>query len=108
MNRIPGFCAVVVFSLALCAAGSDWRGTISDKMCGGDHKGQDPVKCTLSCIDHGSTYVLVVNSDTILNIENQKDAKVAAELRKNAGLRVTVTGTLSKDGKSIRIERIKA
>ncbi len=108
MKQISGFCAVAVLSLALCAAAGEWRGTISDKMCGGDHKGLDPVKCTLSCIDHGSTYVLVVSSDTILNIENQNDAKIAAELRKSAGLRVTATGTLSNDGQSIRIEKIKS
>jgi len=106
MKRILGLLAVTVLALAMCAAGAEMKGAISDKMCGADHKGQDPVKCTLSCVEHGSPFVLVISKDKILDIENQKDAKIAAELKKHAGHNVTVTGTMSRDGKSVKIDKI--
>ncbi len=108
MRWMFGFVAVLVFCLSFFAANGELTGIISCKMCGGDHKGQDPVKCTLSCVDHGSTYVLVVSSSRILNIENQSDPKIAIELRKQAGRRVSVTGTQSKDGKGIKVIKISS
>jgi hypothetical protein len=106
MKRILGLLIVAFFGLTLTAFGADLKGAISDKMCGADHMGQDPVKCTLECVAHGSPFVLVVSKDRILDIENQKDAGIAAELKKFAGKNVTVTGTVSKDGKSVRIQKI--
>ncbi len=97
---------VAILACAVYAAGAEFKGAISDKMCGADHMGQDPVKCTLQCLEHGSPFVLVVSKDKILDIENQKDSKIAAELKKYAGHNVTVTGTLSKDGKSVKIEKV--
>lgn len=109
MKRAFSFFVILLLagSLALMAAES-WKGSISDKMCGADHKGQDPVKCTKGCVKGGSPYVFVVSKDKILDIENQKDAKMAAELDKFAGQDVTVTGTMSKDGKSVKIATMKA
>ncbi len=108
MRRILSLALVSIFALAMCAFGAQLKGSLSDKMCGGDHKGQDPVKCTLSCVDNGSPFVLVVSKDKILDVENQKDPKINEELRKFAGRNVTVTGTVSKDGKSVKIEKITA
>ena len=106
MKRIASLLFVTILVCAVFAAGAEFKGAVSDKMCGADHMGQDPVKCTLECIGHGSPYVLVVSKDKILDIENQKDTKVAAELKKYAGRNVTVTGTLSKDGKSVKVDKI--
>ncbi len=106
MKRIAGLSVFAILALSLCAAGAEIKGSVSDKMCGADHMGQEPAKCTLSCVEHGSPFVLVVSKDKILDIENQKDAKIGAALKKYAGQSVTVTGTMSKDGKSIRIEKI--
>lgn len=106
MKRILSLLVLAILALAICASGAEWKGSISDKMCGADHMGQEPVKCTLDCIAHGSPYVLVVSKDKILEIENQKDAKISAELKKYAGRNVTVTGTMSKDGKSVKIDKI--
>jgi len=108
MKRITGLLVLAMIALAVCAAGAEIKGSISDKMCGADHMGQEPAKCTLSCVEHGSPFVLVVSKDNILDIENQKDAKIAAALKKYAGQSVTVTGTMSKDGKSVKIEKITA
>lgn len=90
------------------ASAATFKGSISDKMCGASHHGQDAVACTRSCVKNGSPYVLVTDKDKILDIENQKDAKIAAELDKYAGQTVNVTGTASKDGKSVKVESIKA
>ncbi len=107
MKRIAALVVLMVFASAMCLfAGETLKGNISDKMCGADHHGQDAVKCTLGCVKNGSPFVLVISKDKILDIENQKDEKIAAELTKHAGQSVTVTGTVSKDGKSVKIESI--
>lgn len=106
MKRIAATILVLALSTG-GAGGAELTGAISDKICSGDHRGQDPVKCTLSCVEHGSLFVLVVGENRVLEIENQGDAKIAAELRKYAGLIVTVTGTMSKDGKALKVEKIR-
>jgi hypothetical protein len=108
MKRLPCLTLMAMFCLAVAASGAETlKGSVSDKMCGADHKGQDAVSCTLACVKHGSPFVFVVSKDKILDIQNQKDAKINAELTKYAGKEVTVTGTTSKDGKSVTIESIK-
>ncbi len=98
---------VLLVTLAGIASAATLKGTISDKMCGASHHGQDPAACTRSCVKNGSPFVLVISTNKILDIENQKEAKIAAELDKYAGQAVTVTGTESKDGKSVKVESIK-
>jgi hypothetical protein len=108
MKRVLSLCILVLLASSLCVFAADtWKGSISDKMCGADHKGKDPVACTKGCVKGGSPYVFVAGKDMVLDIENQKDAKVAAELDKYAGMAVTVTGAMSKDGKSVKIASIK-
>ncbi len=110
MRKVTIFlAAITVLALTAGVASAEtWKGSISDKMCGASHHGQDAASCTRSCVKNGSPYVFVGPSDKILDIENQKDAKIAAELDKYAGQTVSVTGTASKDGKSIKITSIKA
>jgi orotate phosphoribosyltransferase-like protein len=96
----------ILASALSVAAATSLKGTVSDKMCGADHHGKDPAACTLACVKHGSEYVLVVGKDKIYDIENQKDAKISAELSKFAGKEVTVTGDVSTDGKGVKVERI--
>ncbi len=108
MKRVLCLVAVLALACAVAASAAEtWKGSISDKMCGADHKGQDPVTCTLDCVKHGSPFIFVVSKDKILDIQNQKDAKINAELTKYAGKNVTVTGTMSQDGKAVTIESIK-
>ncbi len=108
MKHVVGV-ALLTLLVALPAFSAETlKGTISDKMCSGDHKGQDPVTCTRMCVKGGSPYVLVESKDKVLNIENQKEPKIAEELNKFAGKAVTVTGALSKDGKSVKIASMKA
>ena len=108
MKQISCLLLLAMLVLVLSAPAADtWKGAISDKMCGADHHGQDPVECTRSCVKSGSSYVFVITKDKILDIENQKDAKISGLLYKFAGKNVTVTGSLSADGKSVKIESIK-
>ena len=109
MKRILMLCLVAVLGLGLVAGfGETWKGSISDKMCGADHHGQDPVKCTLSCVKGGSPYVFVLGKDKVLDIDNQKEAKIVAQLEKFAGKTVSLTGSLGKDGKAVTIEKLEA
>lgn len=105
---------IAAWTLILCLAtgpsafaAETWKGSIGDKMCGADHHGQDPVQCTVSCVQNGSPYVFVIDKARVLDISNQKDEKIAAELAKHAGRNVEVTGTLSGDGKSVKIDTIR-
>ncbi len=107
MKRFLALLALMLLASSLFAA-ETLKGTVSDKMCGADHQGHDAVKCVRQCVKGGSAYVFVVSKDKILDIENQKDPKIAAELDKFAGAHVTATGTTSKDGKSVKIASLKA
>jgi histidinol phosphatase-like enzyme len=57
-------------------------------------------------VKKGSPYVFVIG-DKVYDIENQKDARISAELEKHAGHAVEVKGSMSKDGKSVKISSIK-
>ena len=93
---------------AVCLVAADtWKGSISDKMCSGDHKGTDAAKCVAACVKKGDSYVFVVSKDKVLAIENAKEPKMMAELEKHAGHNVEVSGVMSKDGKSVKINSIK-
>ncbi len=110
MKKISIVCVLLLLmaSTVCIVSAETWKGSISDKMCGATHHGQDAVACTKSCVKNGSAYAFVTGKDKVLDIDNQKDAKVAADLDKYAGQMVSVTGTASKDGKSIKIDSIKA
>ncbi len=108
MKRVLATVVLMLVSSSICLFSADTlKGTISDKMCGADHQGHDAVQCTRQCVKGGSAYVFAVSKDKVLDIENQKDPKIAAELDKFAGQAVTATGTMSKDGKSIKIATLK-
>lgn len=106
MKKLVGisFLLLCAWALTLVAAeNKTYTGAISDKMCGAKHmmEGGD-AKCTLACVDKGSSFVFV-QGEKVIDIENQ-DAK---GLRDAAGKKVTVLGAMSKDGKSIKIAEIK-
>ena len=108
MKRVSILCVLALLLSVGLVSAETFKGSISDKMCGADHHGKDAVACTRGCVKGGSPYVLVVDKDKVLDIDNQKDAKIAAELDKFAGQTVSVSGTASKDGKSVKVDSIKA
>jgi uncharacterized protein YcnI len=85
------------------AAGSHTRaGTISDKMCGADHKKMggkmDDRECTLVCTKGGAPYVLV-SEGKVYQLTSHD-----ADLRTHAGHVVDLTGDL--DGDTIKVSKI--
>jgi len=86
------------------AADRTWAGTISDKMCGDDHKKMggkmSASECTLACAKGGSPYVLVADGK-IYQLANHDD-----DLRAHAGQEVTVSGDLKGD--TIKVSKVAA
>lgn len=81
-----------------------FTGVISDDMCGLDHSGmgeKDDKKCTLSCVESGSDFVLADHEHKkVYKLDDQKKP------RDFAGDKVVITGTL--DGDTIHVQSIEA
>ncbi len=90
-------------SSAFAAGAKSFTGTVSDAMCGAKHMG-DAVSCTRECVSKGSKYALVVG-DKVYTLDTTDKAALAA-LDKQAGAKVTVTGT-EKDN-TIAVTSVKA
>ena len=85
------------------AADQTWKGTISDKMCGTDHKKMagkmSDRDCTLACAKGGSSYVFV-SDGKVYQLTNHD-----SDLRTHAGHTVHLTGELNGD--IIRVSKIE-
>ncbi len=86
------------------AAAKSYTGTVSDAMCGAKHAMPDAAACTRACVGKGSKYALVVG-DKVYTLETSDKAALAT-LDKDAGEKVTVTGT-EKDN-TITVNSVKA
>ena len=99
---IVGAMAVLTATGAF-AADQTWKGAISDKMCGADHKKMagkmSDRDCTLACAKGGSSYVLV-SDGKVYQLTNHD-----ADLRTHAGHVVNLTGELKGD--TIRVSKIE-
>jgi hypothetical protein len=90
---------------AFGAKAQSFTGTVSDSMCGAKHgMPGDPAGCTRACVSKGSKYALVVG-DKVYTLETS-DKGALATLDKQAGAKVTVTGT-EKDN-TITVSEVKA
>jgi hypothetical protein len=90
---------------SFAAKGSTFTGTVSDSMCGAKHAMPgDPASCTRACVSKGSKYALVVG-DKVYTLETSDKAALAT-LDKQAGAKVSVTGT-EKDN-TITVSSVKA
>jgi hypothetical protein len=101
------FSLILIFSLAvsLSALAMSYTGTVSDSMCGAKHEMPgDAASCTRACVSKGSKYALVVG-DKVYTLDTS-DKTALATLDKEAGAKVTVTGT-EKDG-TITVSAVKA
>lgn len=79
-----------------------YSGEISDAMCGATHKMKgSPRECTLACVKGGSKYAFV-SKGKVYEISNQD----FAGLEEHAGHHVSLTGTMSADGKGITVDKI--
>ncbi len=95
--------ALALLGTAAFAADQTWTGTVSDKMCGADHKEMagkmSDRDCTLECTKGGAPYALVVEGKVY------ELAGHEADLRTHAGHNVTVTGELKGD--TIRVSKVE-
>ena len=90
---------------AFAAKGKTFTGTVSDSMCGAKHAMPgDDASCTRACVGKGSKYALVVG-DKVYTLETS-DKDALATLDRQAGAKVTVTGT-EKDS-TITVSSVKA
>ena len=85
---------------ATCCFAGTWEGQISDSACGASHNKmlsshadlKTDRDCTLACIKGGSKYVFVTEGK-VYKIDNQ----TFADLEKQAGEKVKLTGDLKGD-----------
>lgn len=99
------FLVAILFVSSGFAKGKKYTGVVGDALCGLDHSMPvSAVECIRQCIGKGSRYSLIIG-DTVYALDT--DDKVALDtLEKQAGERVTVTGT--DDGKIITVTAVKA
>ena len=96
---------MIVTALSLTSAvaqAQQFRGTITDAMCGKQHmmKNATAAECTRECVKSGSDFALVVG-DKLYTLKGDK-----AELDKFAGEPVILDGDLS--GNAITVKRVTA
>lgn len=93
--------------LTFGAAEQTWTGKISDSICRAKHELGEGIEtppdpeCTIVCIRGGSKYILSVSDEKFYQIANQDNA----DLPKNAGRFVKITGELKGD--SITVTKIE-
>jgi hypothetical protein len=84
--------SALAFTLAFAAKAKTFTGTVSDSMCGAKHAMPgDDAACTRACVGKGSKYALV-SGDKVYTLDTNDKAALAT-LDKQAGAKVTVTGT---------------
>jgi hypothetical protein len=79
-------------SSAFAAKAKTFTGKVSDSMCGAKHmESNDEAGCTRVCVGKGAKYALV-SGDKVYTLDTNDKAALAT-LDKQAGAKVTVTGT---------------
>jgi hypothetical protein len=105
-NACSGLLLLLLAALSLSpafAAGKTYTGTVSDAMCGAKHMGE-AAACTRECVGKGSKYALIVG-DKVYTLETS-DKSALATLDKQAGAKVTVTG--SEKDSTITVSSVSA
>ena len=94
----------MIFAAAALALAADqtFTGTVTDSMCGGNHKsmnmGPDD-KCVTECVKAGAKYSLWDGKNNYMLSDQTAAAKYPAK-------KVTVTGTLDQAAKTIQVKSI--
>ena len=91
-------------SLADAAEEKEFKGQITDDMCGGKHMMENVTakQCADECVKMGAKYALFVpDGEKVYALDAQNQAKPLA------GESVIVKGTLGEDGKSIHVTSIR-
>jgi hypothetical protein len=97
--------AIASTALLFAAGPQQYTGTISDNMCGADHKSMNmgaDATCVTECVKSmGGKYVLW-DGKTSWELSDQKGAE------KYAARKVTVTGTIDEKAKTLKVDSIAA
>lgn len=98
-RKILATAALFLTVSASSAFAENFKGTISDAMCGGKHVNatKDDMACAQKCVLGGEKAVLIVGDKTY-KIENQDAVKA------HIGHKVNVSGTLTGD--TIHIDKV--
>jgi len=97
----------MVTALSPAQSKQTFAGAITDSMCAaGDHSrmrmGPTAAECTIACVDaHGATFVLY-DGKNVFALSDQKAAE------KLAGKKVTITGALNSDTRTIHVDSMTA
>ena len=92
-------------SSAFAAKAKTFTGKVSDSMCGAKHmESSDEAGCTRVCVGKGAKFALVTG-DKVYTLDTSDKAALAT-LDKNAGGKVTVTGT--ENGNTIAVTSVTA
>ena len=98
--------ALVLFGCAAFAAAQEkeFQGYVTDDMCGKEHmmEGKTAKECADECVKMGAAYALFVPDDGKMYLAD--DPK---KLEPHAGENVVVKGTVSADGKSIKVTSVR-
>lgn len=100
-------CLLILTAVEPAQTKQTFAGSITDSMCAAaDHSqmrmGPTSAECTIACVDaHGASFVLY-DGKNVFALSDQKTPE------KFSGQKVTVTGTLSADSKTIRVDSITA
>jgi hypothetical protein len=93
-------------ALMLTAAGPQTiTGTITENMCGGDHKAMDmgtDAKCIAECVKSMGAKYALWDGTTVYELSDQKNAA------KFAAKKVTITGKVDAKAKTIQVTSIAA
>lgn len=94
---------ILIASAALLAAASQtFTGTITDSMCGPDHRAMhmsSDARCAAECVRIGSHYTLWTGKANYALSDQKNAARFAAK-------KVTVTGSLDAKGATIQVSSI--
>jgi hypothetical protein len=97
-----------ISALMLCAAPASqtFTGVITDDMCGKDKHGDMKMgadeKCVVECVKQMNAKYVLKDGENIYVLSDQKTPE------KFAAKKVTVTGTLDDQTKTIKVEKIEA
>jgi hypothetical protein len=97
--------AVIVLALIGAAGAEDRKleGHVTDDMCGAEHmmEGMNSKECADECVKMGAAYALFVPADKKMYLADD-----AEKLEPFAGEEVVVTGSVSADGKTVKVSTI--
>lgn len=96
--------ALLVLSAFAAPEEKEFQGYVTDDMCGAEHmmEGMNDKECADECVKMGAVYALFVPDDAKMYLVDEPK-----KLEPHAGESVAVVGTVSADGKSIKVTSIR-